>query len=144
MKTKDLPRKHRFLDPNPLFPLPPPPEVVLGHPFRNSSQWHKISSYQLGTSEPAQFTECTADLFICSNGVKELLGAHTHVLHQFLLPLIHGRKNQRLLKGVGSPGLQNCLFWFLLVALRRRMKIVCCLFMYTPVCKGTSSSVLCA
>jgi hypothetical protein len=37
MKTKHLPRKQRFLEPNPLFPLPPPPEVVLGHPFTNRS-----------------------------------------------------------------------------------------------------------
>ncbi len=55
----------------------------------------------MGTSEPAQFTECTADLFICCNGVKELLSTHTHVHHQFLLPLIHGRKNQRLLNKRG-------------------------------------------
>jgi len=30
MKTTDLPRKHRFQEPNPFFALPPPPEVVLG------------------------------------------------------------------------------------------------------------------
>jgi len=55
----------------------------------------------LGISEPALYTECTADLFICSNGVKELLCTHTHGLHQFVLPLIHGRKNQTLLNKRG-------------------------------------------
>ncbi len=54
-----------------------------------------------------------------------MLCTHTHGLHQFLLALIHGGKNQRLVnkKGVGSLGLQNCLFWFLLVALLRRIAV---------------------